>query len=93
MTSSTYDIGDELRLSVVLTDLNGAAADPTAVTCVARLPDNTTSSLSVVKDSTGHYHADIVLSPSGAWAYRWESDAPYAGAVEGRIDVIKAMVT
>lgn len=48
--------------------------------------------MAIVKDSVGNYHADILLANAGLWAWRWELDAPNAGAVEGTITVLPSHV-
>src|SRR5687768_7463363 len=70
----------------VLTD-----TDPTTLTLHVRTPDGTyTSSVylaggqtyTIVKDSTGDYHADIPITMAGVWWYEWVSTGPGAGAEE-----------
>lgn len=91
---SQYIRGEVARLSLTVTDIDGLAADPGTVVLKVRQPDGTvvTHTPDVVRDSAGVYHADLVLSAAGMWAYRWELDAPNAGAAEGVIQVQKSRV-
>lgn len=73
-------------------------ADPTALRLKLRNPSGVVTTYifgvapEVVKDAVGKYHANIVMNVAGNWSYRWESDAPNAGADEGRITVKKSIV-
>lgn len=88
-----YLIGEYTRLSVVVTNTAGTAADPGSLTLRLRQPDGTAlaydygTDAEVIKDSTGHYHADIALDQAGVWLWRWQSDPPNAGADEGELHV------
>jgi hypothetical protein len=83
-----YDIGDSLRITVTFTGLDGAVADPTTVVLRLRAPDGTTTMPSVTKTSTGVYFADLTLTASGEWKYRWiGTGGDCTAADEGRISV------
>lgn len=96
--SDSYIPGDVARISVSVFDLSDVAADPGALRLKVKSPAGAVttytfgSSAEVIKDSTGAYHADIQLTSQGLWAYRWEMDAPNAGAVEGAITVQRSRV-
>ena len=92
--SDNYIPGEVVRLLLNTFDFAGAVADPGAVVLKVKQPDGTvvTHTPDVVRDSTGVYHADLVLSAAGVWAYRWELTAPNAGAAEGLINVQKSRV-
>lgn len=90
MTVNSYDLGDQVRVSVVFTDANDVATDPTTVTLRVKNHAGvvTVYSASVVKDSVGHYHQDVdVPVGSGAggrkWWYRWEATGTLVTAEEG----------
>lgn len=74
---AAINIGDVRRVSVAFTNLAGAAADPTAVLLYVKKPGvgYTTYTygvdVSVVKDSTGNYHADLTLDTVGMWLFEW----------------------
>lgn len=98
MPTSPYTLGEVVRLSVAITDLAGAAADPGVLRLKVKAPAGAVTTYTygggaeVVKDSAGHYHADIALAAAGTWSYRWESDAPNPGAAEGALTVQKSRV-
>ena len=41
----------------------------------------------IIRDGIGAYHVDLELTMPGIWAWRWEADAPNAGAAEGVMSV------
>lgn len=96
--SDNYIPGEVTRISVTVMDSAGAAADPGALRLKVKPPAGAVttytfgSSAEIIKDAVGRYHADIQLTAAGVWAYRWELDAPNAGAVEGVITVQKSRV-
>lgn len=92
--SSTYVIGEVVRLLLNAFDFGGSIADPGTVVLKVKQPDGTVISHTsdVVRDGTGVYHADLALTAAGVWAYRWELAAPNAGAAEGVITVQKSKV-
>lgn len=76
MAINQYDIGDLVRVSVIFKNDALVATDPTTVSLKFRKPDGTVTTWAVtageiVKDSTGNYHADIPISASGGWHYKW----------------------
>jgi hypothetical protein len=94
--SSNFVIGEIAYIGVTIEDGSLALADPGALRLKAKAPDGsvTTQAIGsgVVKDTVGVYHGFIPLNQSGTWSYRWESDAPNAGAVEGTLTVAKSKV-
>lgn len=76
-----YEIGALVRLTGTFTDPNNddAAIDPTNVLLDVKEPGKDVTSYTygvggtIVKDSTGAYHADISVSTAGRWWYRWYS--------------------
>lgn len=91
-------IGQALRITASFTNVNGVLADPSALRIRVRAPDGTVtpyqygSAAEVVKESTGKYHANIAMLQAGTYKWRWEADAPNAGAAEGLIVVKKSIV-
>ena len=91
--STDWIIGEAARLSVAIADPTGAAADPGALRLKTKSPAGTLttytygSSGELVRDGVGNYHADIQLTAAGQWFWRWETDAPNAGAAEGSLSV------
>ncbi|NLD42119.1 MAG: hypothetical protein GX657_01355 [Chloroflexi bacterium] len=89
--ASSYDRGDLVRLSVVFTDAEGVATDPTTITCTVKAPSGTVTvytygeDAEVVKDGVGAYHLDLEISASGEWHYRWAGTGACTAAGEGRL--------
>jgi hypothetical protein len=80
----SYMAGQGVRVSVAFTDSNGNAVDPTTVTLKFAAPDGTSGpnnaaspwtyggAGSIVKDSTGNYHAVLdTTGKPGEWTYEW----------------------
>lgn len=91
-------LGEVIRLTLRVNDMAGVTVEPGGVTLKIKPPVGAVteyvfgSAPEIVNDGVGRYHADIVLSASGVWAYRWELNAPNAGAAEGVITVQKSRV-
>jgi hypothetical protein len=72
---NTYDVGDNVRLSIALVNSAGAAVDPTTLTLTVKPALGTAVSYTyaageITKDSVGNYHKDItVASGSGGMYY------------------------
>jgi len=73
-----YLVGNPIRLRAVWTDPNNANApiDPTTVTVKYADPTGTITtviypSAPIVKESTGIYHIDVLVTVSGKWTYDW----------------------
>lgn len=87
---ANYPVGDVVRVSATFT-LNSSATDPTTITL--RVKSLSTSgpglnvyvygSSSIVRDSAGSYHYDVVTSASGTYYYRWEGTGTVIAAAEG----------
>lgn len=90
---NTYDTGDQVRLSVLFTDSDGNAADPTVVTVKYINPLGTVTERTyeddpaVIRDGTGEYSTDFVVSRPGSWHYRWQSTGAITAASEGQFQV------
>ena len=95
---NNYLVGQVVKLSVTIKNAAGVAADPGALRLKIKAPSGAVTTLThgvdvaLVKDSVGNYHADQLLNAPGVWAWRWESDAPNAGASEGTLTVKKSAV-
>lgn len=81
-TINEYDIGDLVRVSAAFTDVNSAASDTTVALKVLD-PAGTTTTPTVVHDSTGAYHYDISVNAMGTWYYRFEGTGVVQAASEG----------
>lgn len=98
--ASPYDVGNLVRVSVVFTALDGITfLDPTTVTLAYDVLDQlgqvknavtnwTVTAGQIVKDSTGHYHADLdTTAKPGVWDYRWLGTGTGQAAVDGKFTV------
>ena len=98
MSEAAYLVGQVARISLRVADIAGTIADPGGL--VLRVKSGAGSvtaytygtAAEIVRDGLGTYHADIPLTASGQWAYRWECVTPHAGAAEGVITVQKSRV-
>lgn len=85
----TYDIGDRVRLTARFTDaITGLLSDPTGITLRVRPPADTTtiyiygSDPKIARDDVGVYHADIDVTASGSWGYKWTGTGAITAAEE-----------
>lgn len=91
-------VGQAIQITASFTNVNDVLADPSALRLRVRSPAGVITSYvygaaaELVKDSVGKYHANIAMTEPGNWTYRWEADAPNAGAAEGKITVKKSLV-
>lgn len=82
-TVNAHDIGDLVRLSVAITDLAGAAADPTALSLVVTLPGGATKTYgwpsagpdgSISKDAgSGAFHFDFLTTLPDMHRVHWSA--------------------
>lgn len=99
MASSTYDIGDVVRLAGAWTDpLDGdAAIDPTEVYCTVRDPSGNLTTYEygvdagLTKASEGNYYLDLDADESGIWHYRFHSAGNGKAAEEKSFTIIDAL--
>lgn len=89
---NTYEVGDQVRLTVTFTDTAGVVADPTAVTILVKRRDGATTTFtyagsSVTKSSTGVYYADYTVTEEGNYDYRMVGTGAVVAAVEGFFQV------
>ena len=92
--SDLYPTGQPIRLSTVVRDISGAAADPTALVLTYGLQGgvvttkNYPTPADVVRDSVGHFHYDIpALATAGHYQYAWTSTGTAAGRRADVFDV------
>lgn len=84
-----YAIGQAIRLEVSFT-VEGAPADPGAVTLRVRGPDGTETVVdagAITKDAVGEYHYDWTAALSGWHYYRFEGTVPVQAVDEGSFEV------
>ena len=72
--ASSYPFGQTVRISATFA-LDGAAIDPDTVTFDTKSPAGEVVSYeyntdeALIKDSTGHYHLDLLPDIAGRWRY------------------------
>lgn len=93
-----HNLGDLVRTSAVFSNqTTGLAMDPTVVKLSVCTPDGVVvtyvygTDAIVVKDSTGHYHADLDANQDGLWYYRWWSTGTGQAADELEFEVLPAV--
>lgn len=83
-----FSVGSMIRLSVGLQDIDGAAADPTAMTFRIRNPAGTVttyewqSDAELVRGAEGEFWVDWPVEMPGTHVYRWESTGAAQTAAE-----------
>lgn len=85
-----FDIGDCVRATATFTNSSGVVADPTAVAVSFLDPEGVktiVSGGSVVKDSTGVYHVDIVPEKAGVYWVRFDGTGAVIAAEEVQFTV------
>lgn len=61
----SYEVGSIYRAAFTVMDDTGALADPAAKTVTVTLPDQTTATPTINRDSLGTFHADYTLAQEG----------------------------
>ena len=89
--ANTYPTGSNIRFTVEFTDpLTGGYVDPTTVQFRIITPETGQvvgdytypADVEVVKDSTGHYHANYVIDFPGEWPYQFIGAGAYVASNE-----------
>lgn len=88
-TINAYILGEPVHLTATFATLAGTLTDAT-IALTIRTPDGveTSESASVVRDSTGTYHADYTTTLHGVHAYRWVASGALIAAYEGQFLVL-----
>lgn len=90
---NTYDVGDEVRISVVITNEDDEEANPTVTTFKFTDPSGNTTTYTygtddeLARDSTGNFHVDITPDEPGVWYYKWQGTGAVVAAEEGSFNV------
>ena len=82
---TTYDPGDQVRLTVSFLSTGSTAVNPTTVSFVYRDPAGnltTMASSDITNDVVGTYYGDLVVSTPGVWYYRITSTGNLVSAGE-----------
>jgi hypothetical protein len=90
----TYDIGDLVRIGGSFQDaLTKLATDPTTLKLAIKNPAGVETvyvlgdDAAIVRDGTGEFHFDLLLTASETWHYRWRAAGAVTAAEEGFIVV------
>ena len=91
-----YQIGDTVRLSTTFL-VGTTPTDPTAVTLTVRDPASTSTNYAynpgtIVRDSAGVFHQDIVVSLAGIYSWKWTGTGTAAGVDEGTFTVEETLL-
>lgn len=88
--SATYFVGETVTISAAMElAVTGDDLDPTTVQLLVKEPNVDTLVLTygtddaLVRDSAGHYHADITLTSKGTWHYQWKGSDVAIAIAEG----------
>lgn len=84
------EIGTTARIATTLKEQK-VLTDPTTVVLRVKPPTGATTTPTVVRDSVGAFHGDVVVNKAGQWRFRWESTGP-TSAEEGSFVVRKSSV-
>lgn len=84
MPTSTFRIGQTVRLSTRVLDENGVLAAPGTITLRIKNPDPDTGVSAVVptNDGVGLYHYDLQVDLPGYWSYRYTTTGSHAATDE-----------
>ena len=90
--------GETINFSVNITDINSNLVDPTGLTFVIKKPDNTSNTYTyltdaaLLRDSTGKYSFNIILSQVGKYKYSWKTSAPHISIKEDIFEVVASLL-
>jgi hypothetical protein len=93
MAANTYIIGNGVKLLCTFRDYAAALADPAAVTCKIKQPDETVvqydygTDAELVRDSLGIYYVEFLPSQSGAYCWRFEGTGNVTCAEEAHFTI------
>lgn len=91
-------VGDMIRLETTFL-IDNTPTDPTTVVLVVNKPDGSqttytyTVGVTIVRDSAGAYHADILVDQAGDWAWKWTGTGAATGVDEGSFYVPVSLLT
>jgi hypothetical protein len=89
MISSPYFPGSTITLSAQFTSPGtGDLVDPATVAGVVAAPDGTLTTLVVIKDTVGQYHAIFTASVSGTHTQRWVGTGTHSQVAESEFVVL-----
>lgn len=90
--ANNYEVGQGVRVSCAFVDQNGQPADPNAVSASILAPGaNLGVALSVVKDSTGNYHADYTPAVPGIFRYKFVGSGGLSAVAEETFTAVESI--
>lgn len=90
-----YNIGDRLRFSITLTDVDGNLSDPDTITLQVQNPSGVTvgnyslAGGTVFLLSEGVYFGYHLVDAAGVWVYRWQTTGIPTLVEESIVNVIE----
>jgi hypothetical protein len=91
-TLASVVAGTMVRLTFGLTDIAGAAANPTTVTVKIRSPSGSTATASPTNDGVGAYHHDYTFALAGEYVVHVETTGNPTVVDEASVDVRAVVV-
>lgn len=85
-----YDIGDQVEVSVVITDDTGTPVNTPTLTLAVAKPDGTAVDPAPTVTNTGSggvYTAATVVDQAGTWTYAWTASGTVVAVIPGQLDV------
>lgn len=83
-----YGIRNIIRMSAFFHAMDGTALDPTDVTLYFKTPDGIITDVSypgsIIRDSAGHYHYDVLITQPGNNYYEFEGRGNLIATAEGQ---------
>ena len=81
--------GEVIHIPLEVRDISGTLRDPGEVILRVRAPSGTVVDrrASVVRGGLGLDSADLAVDAPGTWWWRWDTTAPYTGAIEDSLTV------
>ena len=92
-STTTFDVGDLVKLTAAFTNSAGAASDPAGLTFKVKNPNGNVTTYvygtdsEVVKASVGNYYVEISATLAGTWHYRFAGTGNGQAADEGSFSI------
>jgi hypothetical protein len=72
----SYEVGSQYRSTLTVQDATGNLVDPASQVITVTLPDQTTATPAIVRDSLGTFHADYTFAEEGLHKFFWSTVSP-----------------
>ena len=83
---SRYDLGDDVLITLTVTDTDGTAVNPSSIALSLTDPSGNASAPTTSNTAVGAYQATVSADEAGRWRYTWTTTGP-AGVEAGYFDV------